>query len=234
MTDPDIKEDSKDVKTPEQVRREAADTRKKQFEADQKTRAEIFERDATASERKLERGEQMAAEKAEYDAKVAAEDQALDDAAIADGLLTHDDLVRHRTMMAPHHDCLLPHQALAEGEATVRMAFPRTVVLTQSAVDLRHQYGIDDPKEGDAPISAIAHGSRVLFRKGYRNVPLHLADSAWLADNGAYRVGDDGKPETADARAARLHGDQKPSASDRDFTDAAAARRKKAVEPEAT
>lgn len=209
MTDTDTDEKTK---TPEQVRTEAADQRKKQFEVDQKARAEAFERDATASERKLERAEQMAAEKAEYDAKIAAEDQALDDAAIADGFLTHDDIVAHRTMMAPHHDCLLPHQALADGEAVIRMAFPRTVVLTQSAVDLRRQYGINDPKEGDAPISAIAHGSRVLFRKGYRNVPVHLADSAWLADNGAYRVGDDGKPETADARAARLRGDQKLSA----------------------
>jgi hypothetical protein len=78
------------------------------------------------------------------------------------------------------------------------MAFPRNVVLTHSAADVKRL-------DSDAPTidSPIQHGSRVLFYKGYHDVPVTLADHQYLADSGAYRLGDDGKPEDSEARTER-------------------------------
>jgi hypothetical protein len=72
-------------------------------------------------------------------------------------------------------------------------------VLTHSTADVKRL-------NPDEPIydSPIQHGSRVLFYKGYHDVPLALADHQYLADSGAYRLGSDGKPETRDAYNERV------------------------------
>jgi hypothetical protein len=59
------------------------------------------------------------------------------------------------------------------------------------------------PNMEDAP-SAIHPGSRVVFYQGYNDVPVDLADHNYLFDAGAYRAGDDGKPESAEARGTRM------------------------------
>jgi hypothetical protein len=180
------------VHDPVKARREA-------FELEQKARAEAFEREQAANAQRQERIEQEAAHNAEV-AKAIAEARAKnDEAALNDGFITHDDLLNRSTMLASYHGVLLPHETVVPDEATVKMAFPRNVVLTHSASDVKRL-------NPDVPLidSPIQHGSRVLFYKGYHDVPLTLADHQYLADSGAYRLGSDGKPEAPEARAERV------------------------------
>jgi hypothetical protein len=166
---------------------------KTRFAAEQESRAKAFERDNTAAQRALTRDEEATAAKTDADNKVAASIQENDDAALADGFLTHDDLLQRKEVLSQHHGCLLPHQAVAEGEKLIMMAFPRTTILTHSAADVRRVQGVkdDDGNTTDVnnnPVSPIAPGSRVLFWKGYHAVAESLANHSWLRDNGAYRL----------------------------------------------
>lgn len=222
--DIDRQEIKSDDPTPNDVEQQA-DAKRTQFEVEQKGRQAKFERDQEAAARRQERdGELKAAEAAQRD-KIAAADAENDQRAYEDGLLTDDDLRQHREYLAPHHDCVLPHQALALDEPSVKMAFPRTVILTRSVSDLhrtnkamRERNAAVNPDEREligsrgpalSPIVPSAPGTRVLFRKGYQDVPVSLADHDYLYANGAYRVNEDGKPESNEDRAARMTQEQR-------------------------
>lgn len=183
-------------------------TRKAAFEADQKAAAAAFERDQEATANRVARERDLATARAEEAERVAQLQQENDDRAFADGFLSHEDLTSRRELLAAHRDYLLPHQAFAPGEEAVKMAFPRTTLLTRSAADVRRvTMGLNADEPVDPAIvgqGAITHGSRVLFYKGYHDVPVGLADHHYLYDNGAYRVGDDGKPEPEADRLERL------------------------------
>lgn len=192
-------------------REAAAKTRRDNFELEQKSRAEAFERDQNAREQALERQESEDAANAEKAAAIAKARADNDEAALNAGLITHDDLLNRPAMLASYQGqgVLLPHEAVGPDEDTVKMAFPRNVVLTHSAADVKRL----DP---DKPTidSPIQHGSRILFYKGYHDVPVTLADHQYLADSGAYRLGADGKPETRDAyndRVKKTRDDRKAS-----------------------
>lgn len=178
---------------------------RKQFEAEQEGRATHFEHEQEAAKTKLERDQATAQEKAKADAALREANQANDEQAYADGILTDTDMATRSQVLAQHHGCLMPHEALLPNEPTVKMAFPRTVMLTRSATDIRNS----DPLwasgnfDGNYP-NAITHGSKVLFLKGYQDVPESLADHEYLFHNGAYRLNDDGKPETPVQRAERI------------------------------
>jgi hypothetical protein len=207
---------------------------KEQFGVEQEARAKMFARDQEAMSRRMERDHDVAQATLEENAKRAAAQRENDEKAFEDGIITHDDLLHRQELLAPHHDCILPWQATAEGEPTVKMAFPRTTILTRSASDIYGQTWKDDEESGDKaparddgrdfPLGIVAHRSaitpvtpntRVIFQKGYQDVPVSLADHAYLYASGAYRIGDDGKPEKADARNKRLAGKpgDKPVAS---------------------
>lgn len=190
----------------------AAEIRKKAFEADQEARRQAFERDSTAMANKAQRDQDFAAAKAERDKKIAERRQVLLDMAFEHGVITHDDVMRRQDLLAPHAQggALLPHDVFVDGEDTVLMAFPRTVILTLSANDVRRWVDREADRESynsnveDTLPSAIHPGSRVVFYQGYNDVPVDLADHSYLFDAGAYRAGDDGKPESAEARGARM------------------------------
>lgn len=184
-----------------QQRQDAAKARREEFAAEQQSRAEAFERDQAAQEQALERQEAIDKANAEKAAAIAKARADNDEAALNAGLITHDDLLNRPAMLASYQGqgVLLPHEAVGPDEDTVKMAFPRNVVLTHSAADVKRL----DP---DKPTidSPIQHGSRVLFYKGYHDVPMTLADHQYLADSGAYRLGADGKPEDSEARNDRV------------------------------
>jgi len=175
--------------TPQQAAAKQHEARKTSFEAEQKSREEQFEREQAAAENKAVRDDAAATAKAEADEKLRVAQEENDELAFEDGLLTKEDVVNRRALLAQHSDCQLPHQCLQDDEGTVKMVFPRNVILTLSASDL------------DRPIH---HGSKVLFYKGYCDVPVSLADHQYLRDCGAARTDDRGKFETDEARAARV------------------------------
>lgn len=202
------------------VERDDVNARRVQFDADQKARAIAFEREQNAAQSKAARDEQESADKAEQAARIAANTAENDEAALSDGFITHEDLLRRKDILSQNHGAMLPHEALIEGEPTVKMAFPRTVILTHSADDVRRMQGVDVQDVGTrgvvrdnsgrvigdegqvgvvSPISAIAPGSRVLFWKGYHDVAAYMADHSWLRDNGAYPVGKDGSDNSKPA-----------------------------------
>jgi hypothetical protein len=175
--------------------------RRAQFDVEQDARAKAFERDQNATQAKLARDEKDASDKAKAAEAVAANIAENDEAALNDGFITHDDLMRRKDILSQNHGALLPHEALVEGEALVKMAFPRTVILTHSAADVHRLSGDDIAGKADVngnPVSPIAPGSRVLFWKGYHDVVASLADHSWLRDNGAYPVGKDGPEPKSD------------------------------------
>lgn len=236
-TSNDAKQDQK-VQSPQEAAKSNADARlkveqdrlaaqKEQFALEQDSRAKAFERDQNARAITVDRDHQMRMATFEANAKIAQVQAELDDRSYADGLLTHEDLLHRQRLLAPQTDCILPYQATQEGEPTVVMAFPRTVILTRSAQDIYGPMWEEDAKHGDKaparddgrdfPLGVVAHrsaitpitpGTRVIFHKGYQNVPVSLADHAYLYSCGAYRVDDSGKPETLEARNERL---SKPS-----------------------
>jgi hypothetical protein len=205
------------------VAQEQMAARKEQFQLEQDARAKAFERDQNARSITLDREHNAKQAAFEANAKIAAAQAENDDRAYADGLLTDQDLMHRGNLLAPHHDCILPWQATAEGEPTVKMAFPRTVIVTRSAQDIYGAMWKEDEEQGekaparddgrDFPLGVVAHrsaitpitpGTRVIFYKGYQDVPVSMADHAYLYSNGAYRIDKDGKPETLEARNERL------------------------------
>lgn len=201
--------DPRDPNAPDDVNANAnghvdpSDQRRTRFLAEQESRAQTFERDETARGRREEREMAMKAERSKRDAEIAERAQENQEAAFEDGLLTHDDLVNRRALLAPHTGCLEPWEVLADGEDTVRMAFPKTVVLTLSASDIL-RYTKDKYPDVEGQPGPIMHGARVVFHKGYQDVPVGLADHQYLYDNGAYRPDNDGKPEAPEARTERM------------------------------
>jgi hypothetical protein len=193
---PDPSKAAADAKTAsDKAAADKAASDKVAFEAKQKSEAAAFEAQQKAAATKMEQDKATAQADLDAKAKLAKAESDNCDAAFKAGLITHHDLLSRGDFVTKYPGCLLPHQVLAPGEATVKMAFPKTVVLTRSASDIFPDQ--DEP----AP---IYHGSQVLFRKGYEDVPESLADHQYLFDSGAYRVGGDGKPETVEARNARL------------------------------
>lgn len=179
--------------------------RKAAFDTEQKARAQNFEREHNATITRMQRDHDFAEQKAERDEKFAERQQELSDMSFAHGLITHDGVLKQRDLLAPHaqQGVLLPNAALAPGEETILMAFPRTVILTLSANDVKRitKAGVESEDYGQG---TNAHGTRVLFYQGYNDVPVGLADHGYLYDAGAYRADDDGKPEGADERTKRL------------------------------
>lgn len=183
-------------------REQRAEARRTQFESEQAARAAEFDRSEKAAATKFEHDAILAAETDKRQAAILANEAENDKLAYSCGLLSDADLAQHVNYLAPHHDYVMPHDALLADEATVKMAFPQTVTLTRSPSDIRTV----DPRfdseyaneEGRQAILPVGVASRILFRKGVRDVPLHLADHDWLASNGAYRVKGDGAPMTAE------------------------------------
>jgi hypothetical protein len=171
-----------------------------------------FERENNAMANKMQRDQDFAAAKAERDKKIAERRQVLLDMALEHGVITHDDIMRRQDLLAPHvqNGAMLPHDVFVDGEETVLMAFPRTVTLTLSAADVRRWVAREADRESydsnieDTLPSAIHPGARVVFYQGYNDVPVDLADHNYLFDAGAYRAGDDGKPESLEARNTRM------------------------------
>lgn len=199
------------------------DNARKQFEVEQQARATNFERDQKALATKRARDFDNREATLKANAELAKASRENDEKAFEDGILTHEDLRRRSELLAPHHDYVLPWQVLSPDEATVKMAFPRTVILTRSASDLYGALWKDDEEHGDtkparedgrdfplgwianrSAITPITPGTRVLFQKGYQDVPVSLADHPYLFANGAYRLDASGKPETVADRERRL------------------------------
>jgi hypothetical protein len=189
---PDLAKQSADAKAA--ADKKLADDKAK-FDADQKAKAAAFEQSQKAAATKNERDSKIKLSEAEARAKQAKADTDNDQKALEDGLLTHHDLLHRGELASKYPGTMLPWQAMNPGDPTVKMAFPKTMVLTVSSSEL-------DPELEDPP--AIHHGTQVLFRKGYQDVPVALADHQYLYDGGAYRVGSDGKAETLEARQARI------------------------------
>ena len=179
------------------------EAKRKDFETNQEAQRKTFERDSKATLTKMDRDRDFAKEKFERDSKIAERRQKNQELAFEHGVLTHDQLVRRNGLMAPHQQsgALLPHEVLADGEETVLMAFPRTVMLTLSADDAKRWRDNEPTGEGLTPVT---HGSRVVFYQGYEDVPVGLSDHPYLRDAGAYRVSDDGKPESVEDRQKRV------------------------------
>ncbi len=179
------------------------EAKKKQFEAEQEARERDFERTTKGAINKMERDANFAAAKAERDKKIADRRQELQDLAFEHGVITHDELMRRKGLNAPHaqQGVLQPHEVLANNEPTVLMAFPRTVILALSVDDVKRWHDHEPTIEGIPPVT---QGSRVVFYQGYEDVPEGLADHHYLQDAGAYRVDDNGKPESVEERDARL------------------------------
>jgi hypothetical protein len=180
-----------------------AERAKVAFDSEQEARRQAFERENAASVNKAKRELDMAEEKLKLDAKIAARRQELLDMSVEHGLVTHDDLLAQRDLMAPHaqNGALLPQEVFADGEETVLMAFPRTVILTLSANDVQHWV---DPVTPGTTAPGIHHGVRVVFYQGYNDVPARIADHNYLFDAGAYRADESGTPESVEARNARI------------------------------
>jgi hypothetical protein len=183
----------------------AAEQRQKQFEVTQEAERKRFERDSEAAKREADRNQQLAAAKAERDDKLTKRRAELHTMGLEHGFINDADIEARQARLAPLQDCMSPHDALRPGENTVLMAFPHDVVLTLSAHDMRAMHGLsdDDLPEGTG---VVTHGARVLFQKGLQDVPESISDYPWLADHGAYRVSDDGKPETPEEREQRING----------------------------
>jgi hypothetical protein len=160
--------------------------RKAAFEAEQASRQEKFERDTEAATNKLERDHEAAVAKANADEELRAAQQENDDIAFKHGWLTEADLEQRKIVAATQaNHALLPHQAIGPDEETVKMAFPTHVTVNTDPTD-------DQPSQ------------RIFFNKGVHDVPVSVSDHPYLADNGAVRIDDAGKPEAPDARAQRL------------------------------
>ncbi len=181
--------------------------RRKTFEAEQEAARQAFERETVAATNKMQRDQDLAKVKAERDAKIAARQQELLDMALAHGLITHDDLMSRRDLLAPHaqNGAVLPSELFVDDEPTVLMGFPRTVTLTLSASDVKRWAGQDEVATDKAIAAPTIHaGTQVVFHQGYNDVPVDLADHNYLYDAGAYRASDDGTPESVETRNARI------------------------------
>jgi len=164
----------------EAVKQENA-ARQAAFEAEQKARQERFERENEAAVHKAERAQAEAERKAADDEAIRVAQEENDALALKHGWLTDADLIQRKDFAQQHlPGAYLPHQVLAEGEPTVKMVFPTHAILNT-----------DD-------------GKKVLIYKGYNDIPESLSDHQHLANLGAHRVGDDGKPEPAEARTKRV------------------------------
>lgn len=194
-----------------------AEARRKNFEARQESERKTFERNFKADEARTKREEELSAARAKKQDEINARRAKRQDLAMEHGYLSDADLEQRRNLLAPHHDFMEPHQALTGDEETVLMAFPRDVMLTLSAGDFRRINGIkENPDDETVGQGAVMQGSRVLFRKGYEDVPVSLADHPYLYANGAFRVSDDGKPETDEERSNRLRKDAPRENPERD------------------
>lgn len=197
--------------TPEDQAKVEADNRRKQFEAKQETDRKVFERDFKASKRRAQREHDVNEARLKKEREVHARRMERQNLAMNHGYLTDGDLIQRQDRLAPHHDYLEPWQVTADGDDTVLMAFPRDTYLTLSASDFRRISGIEEkPNDETIGQGAITQGARVLFRKGYEDVPVWLADHPYLYANGAFRVNDSGDPESEEDREKRLHNADKP------------------------
>jgi hypothetical protein len=182
----DKRADAPEAEGPVAAAKKRTESQKTAFEAEQMARKERFERESAAAVNTAERAQAAAEEKAAADEELRVAQEANDELALAHGYLTDADFAQRREVLLQNTPtCLLPHQVLAEDAArglptdTVKMAFPTHAIL------------VDPPR-------------RVLFLKGINDVPLSLSDHQHLANIGAHRVGDDGKPEPAEAREKRV------------------------------
>lgn len=160
--------------------RVAAEASRKSFADEQKARQVRFERDNSALVKKADRDQADAIAKAEVAEKVRLAEEKNDVDALADGLITDQDIVNRRHLMQANFDSRLSHECLEQGEVTVRMAFVNNVTLLTN------------------------DGRKIFFHKGYCDVPVSVADHQYLWDGGARRVDGSGKFEPAEARAARV------------------------------
>ena len=192
------------------------DARKAQFEAEQEGRAKAFERDQGVRAAQQDRAQAEREEQAEEAEKLRVAQEENDELAFQHGLITPEDIASRRQAVAGHPDALLPHQVLDGDEETVKMGFPRHVVLVLPASD---------------PDRPIHYSSKVFFHRGFNDVPVSLADHWYLHDAGAFRVDGDGKPESESdyrARVAKDKDDDKPSDSAQVKSDKAKVRADKA------
>jgi hypothetical protein len=182
----DIKDASKQpAAAPADAPMTDAERRKASFESEQKARQEAFERENSAAESKAKREHDAAEAKAEELEKQAAADAENDDLAFRHGYLTTDDLHARREFAQQHESwAVRAHKCLLAGEAAVKMAFSRNILLN-----------VNTPEGGS---------NKIMFLKGINDVPEHLADHGYLADAGAYRIDADGKPEAPEAREERV------------------------------
>lgn len=167
------------------------------FDAEQAARQERFDREHEAIAHRADREITRAEQEAERNAAILKAEEENDIAAMAHGRLNEYDLVLRRERMRQQtFDCHMPWQVPADGEVTVKMAFPRDTILL------------------------LANGAKVYFHKGYCDVPVSIADHQYLFDAGAERVGQDGRPEPVETRAERVKAAaavQRPGETDEAF-----------------
>ena len=95
------------------------------------------------------------------------------------------------------------------------MPFPRNMILN-----------LHSPE----PDTTIHTGHKVMFLKGYNDVPESISDHPYLYDNGVRRTDKDGKPEPEKDRLARVKDKQAKADKAADKADKADAKAAKSKE----